>query len=393
VDCKIESFVFIAYLLAGPGAWGVFWFAMMKGRSWLSIRIKPAPAIERFPPVSVVLPARNEVDHIEACCESLLRQDYPHLEIIVVNDRSTDGTGDVLDAIAAREPRLRVIHVGENDLPESWFGKTYAMHLGSQRAAGEWLVFTDSDCRLAPSAVREGVVTGESRRFDLVSFVPKFETRGFWDGLMTPLGGIATNALYAVIYANASQVPKVAFACGQFLAVRKSVYDRVGGWSAVRHLPSDDVEMARLLKRNGFRPRLGWGMDLVTAHMYSSGAEVWRGWARNFIIASRGKPGRVLGGAAFVVACVLSIYAAIAWGAWMHNWLWITAAAVHGVAITSAMVSAYRWGRYRVTYALLWPIGSMMLLAIFARSLYLCAIGRVDWRGATYSLRMKSQTT
>ncbi len=384
----VETFVLVAYGLAGVGAWGVFWLGMIKGRARLAIRPASLPAVDPLPRVTIVLPARNEAEHIDACCASLLAQDFPDLQVIVVDDRSSDATGHRLDAIASREPRLHVVHVREGDLPDQWFGKTHAMHLGARHADADWLVFTDSDCRLAPNAVREGIFTGEARRFDLVSFVPRFSTRGFWDSLMTPLGGIVTSAMYTTMYANSTKLSKVAFACGQFIAIRKTVYDAVGGFEAVRHWPSDDVEIARLLKRSGYRPRLGWGMDLVSAHMYSSGREVWRGWARNFIIASRGRPGRVLMGIAFLLASVFTIYPAIIWGAVTGNPLWLAIAGLHAITMTWALAAAYRWGSYKAMYALLWPIGSIMLLAIFARSLYLCATGRVDWRGATYSLRM-----
>jgi chlorobactene glucosyltransferase len=381
------------YLLLGPGAWGVFWFAMIKGRARMMIRPKPMPVIDPPPLVTVIVPCKDEEAHIATCVASILNQDWPNFELIVVNDRSTDRTAEILDDLARRDPRLRVVHVSE--LPEGWFGKIHGMHVGAQHAKGEWLLYVDSDCVLAPSAVRVGITTGVAREFDLVSFVARFEGRGFWDSLMTPLGGIVTGAMYQLMFANSTHVPKVAFACGQYMAVRRQVYDDVGGWAAVKHLIADDVEMARLLKGKGKRPRLGWGMDLVMTHMYDSFAKVWRGWGRQFIVASRGKPGRVLGGVLFVVVGVLSVYPAIAWGVYrqLHpvNALggigWLATAALHILLMTTGLASAYKWGGNSPARALLWPLSSLVLLAIFARSLYLSITRKIDWRGGSYALQ------
>jgi chlorobactene glucosyltransferase len=382
-----EWWTVVGYVIVGIGGWGIVWFAMVKGRARLDLRRKPLADPDPWPRVAVIVPCRNEADHIRACVGSLLAQDYPDLQVIIVNDRSTDATPAALTSI--RDPRLRVVHVTEADLPDGWFGKTYAMHVGARAADAQWLVFTDSDTRLAPAAVREGVRLGVGREFDLVSFVPRFHTRGFADRLMTPVGGIVTSAMYTMMYANSANLPSVAFACGQYMAIRRTAYDAIGGWGAVRQYPSDDVEIARVLKRAGLRPRVGWGLDLVDAHMYDTWPTVWRGWSRNLIMASRGKPWRALGVVAFIVACVFSAFAALAWGVFHAQPVWVITSILHMLLITVVLVSAYRRGGFDPRYALLWPISAVLLLAILGRSLYLCAIGRMDWRGVSYSLRMK----
>ena len=383
-----------SYLLAGPGVWGLYWLANVKGRARLHLRPRPLPRLDEYPLATVIVPCKDEVAGIEACAASILQQDYPNLELIIVDDRSADGTSELLDRLAATDARLRIIHVRPGELPAGWWGKTHAMHLGGAAARGEWMIFIDSDCTLAPSAIRAGVVTGEYRQFDLVSFVPRFVGTDFWDKTITPLGGIATGGMYGLMYANNPMFPRVAFACGQYMAIRKSVYDAVGGFAAIRQYPADDVEIARLLKTAGKRPRLGWGMDLVTARMYGNFASVFRGWGRNFIAASRGRPGRVWLAIGFVTLCVLSIWPAIGWGIYrqLHpinaigGWGWLAAAVLHAVLITSGLASAYKWGGNAARYAMLWPISSPVLLAIFARSLYLCWAKKLDWRGATYKL-------
>ncbi len=381
--------ILLLYALAGPGAWSVLLFAMLKGRARLNLRADMPEAFNNLPPVSVVIPCRNESTNIQICCKSILNQDYPNLELIVVNDRSTDSTATILDQIARSDPRLRVIHIAPEDLPEGWFGKNFAMERGAELSQADWLVFTDSDCLLSPDAVRIGIAIGVHRNFDMVSFVPKFVSRGFADRLITPLGGLVTGAMYATMFANNSRLPKIAFACGQFMAIRRTAYDAVGGWASVRQYPSDDVEIARRLKITGFKPRMGWGMDLVQAHMYDSWSTVWRGWGRNFIMASRGKPGRMIAAIAFLIFCVFSIIPAAFWGIYAYDPRWIALVGLHATIVTLAIFSNYRWAKSDGWLALLWPISAVLMLAIFARSLYLCLVGSMDWRGVRYSLRMK----
>ncbi len=391
----VEWIVAGIYLLLGPGAWCVFWFANIKGRARMMIRPEPMPVLQHHPKVTVVVPCKDEAEHISECVKSVLNQDWPDLELIVVNDRSTDQTGEVLDALSADDSRLNVIHIPHDGLPPGWWGKTHALYTGAKAASGEWMVFIDSDCQLAPKAVRVGITTGIAREFDLVSFAPRFIAAGFWDALMTPLGGIATSAMYQLMFANSAMVPNVAFACGQYMAVRKDVFDEVGGWEAIHHLPADDVEIARLFKGKGKRPRIGWGMDLITATMYTSWRGVWRGWSRNFIAAARGGCKRVIWAMIFMIASVWSIYPAIGWGVYreLHpaiDWLggkgWLITAGLHLVLMTSGLWSGYKWGKNNPAYALLWPISSIVLFAIFCRSVFMSFTGKMDWRGATYTL-------
>lgn len=389
----IDRVIAAVYWVAGPAAWAFFLFVAWKGRARLNIRLKPTPTLEQLPSVSVIVPCRNEAAGIEACLRSLLDQDYPNFDLIVVNDRSTDTTGAVVDALAAREPRLTTMHVRDGELPEGWLGKSNALWKASAASRGEWMIFIDSDCIVAPTAVREAVANGVAREFDLVSFVPRFVSGGFWDGLMTPLCGMATGGMYTMMFANNAMQKNVAFACGQFIAIRRPVYDAIGGHAAFHDRAGEDVELARKLKKAGYRPRLGWGMDLITTRMYATWPTIYSGWGRNFIAASQGSATRVYAAAAFIVLCILSVYPALAWGIYetlQHAWegpIWIMAAVLHALLITIAMVDGYRWARAGVGYALLWPISTIALLVIFTRSIYFAVTKQIIWRGVRYSLK------
>ncbi|MDB5326765.1 MAG: glycosyl transferase family 2 [Phycisphaerales bacterium] len=392
-----EGYLAIAYALAGPGAWAVFLFVAIKGRARLDIRPKPMPAIEAPPRVSVIVPCRNEAAGIEDCLRSVLAQDYPNFELIAVDDRSNDGTASVIDGIAAAEPRLKTLHVRDGELPAGWLGKPNAVCRGVKESGGEWLVFIDSDCTLAPNTLREGIATGIARGFDLVSFVPRFVGSGFWDSLLTPLCGMATGGMYSMHWANARMRPQTAFACGQFIAIKRAAYEQIGGHAALCDSAGEDVEMARRLKLAGGTPRVGWGMDLITTRMYASLGEIFRGWGRNFIAASRGRPWRVLAGIGFLVFLTFTVWPALIAGLChdtpLNGRIWLALGLAHFALITIALYDGYRWGRSKAAYAFLWPISTIFLLALFCRSLYQSSRRRVVWRGVCYDLKPASTGT
>jgi chlorobactene glucosyltransferase len=373
----------VAYALAGPGVWAVFGFGMYKGRRRLQIRVKPVPVLQHYPQVTVIVPCRNEQRLIESCVKSILAQDYPDIQVIVVNDRSTDATGQIIDQLAASDARLTALHIRDGELPAGWLGKPNAARAAVEHSTGDWLIFIDSDCTLAPQAVREAIVTGEHRQFDLVSFIPRFIGTGFWDSLMTPLCGMTTSAMFGIMYANSTMRPQTAFACGQFIAIRKTIYHSVGGHAAVKDTAGEDVQLARLVKRAGHRPRLGWGLDLVHTTMYGGLREVLRGWGRNFIAASRGKPWRVLGVMAFMCISIFSIIPTII--SQNPQLLWL--AALHALMMTVLLGIGYYQADSHPWRALLWPMSMVMLLVILCRSLHASATGRVSWRGQSLSIK------
>jgi glycosyltransferase involved in cell wall biosynthesis len=384
-----EGYLAIAYGVLGPGAWAFFLFVAIKGRARLALRKPGTPLPEPPPKVSLIVPCHNEAAGIAECLNSAVAQDYPALQVIAVDDRSTDGTGAVIDRLAA-DGRLTALHVRDGELPPGWLGKPNAVCRGVAAADGQWLVFIDSDCTLAPSAVREAIATGTNRNFGLVSWVPRFVGSGFWDSLLTPLCGMATGGMYSMIWANAHHRPQTAFACGQFIAVRRDAYDAVGGHAALHDSAGEDVEMARRLKRAGFAPRLGWGMDLVTTRMYSDLAGIFNGWGRNFIAASRGSTRRVWGAIAVLFVCTFTALPVLAYGLWhvgtFEGNVWLTLGVLHYAAVTLNLIDGYRWGRARAAYALLWPLGLVLLLAVFVRSLYFSKRRQVVWRGVRYDL-------
>lgn len=384
------------YLLVGPITWGLLCFSMIKGRSRMEIVIDPPPPIpEPMPKVSVLIPAKDEVGQIEKCVRSVLNSDYPNLQIIVIDDRSTDGTGELLDRLAANDSRLQIIHIIEGTLPAGWGGKSFALHNGLKAADGDWLLFVDADVEIHPRSITATLAWAIKREFNLISLLPKFVSAKFSEGFLQPLAGAATSAMFAVPLTNSPQWPKTAFANGQFLLVKREAYEAVGGHEAIRGTLSEDVAIARRLKIAGLRPRISWGEQWATVRMYDGFAAIWRGWTRNFYVGSLGKPWRILGLIGYLLVCCASIIAAIAWGVHRQhypiNFLggagWIGSAIAHYLMMTAVVGLMYRWAYEPMEYALLFPIGVIFLLAVSVKSLWICATGKVAWRGTVYSAK------
>jgi glycosyltransferase involved in cell wall biosynthesis len=384
------------YLLLGPAAWMLFGFGMIKGRKRMDLLRKPLPPLADPPLVTILIPAKDEGERIAGCLASALAQDYPDFAVIAIDDRSTDQTGEVMDQMAKGDPRLTVLHIKEGSLPTGWFGKSFALHCAIPSASGKWFCFVDSDVVLQPDVVSATIAVAEYKRFDLVSLLPRLESGSFWESLIVPLGGAATSAMYLLPFTNYNE-SKIAFANGQYLCIRREVYEAIGGHEAVGGMFSEDVQIAKRVKGMGYRPRLSIGTDYAAVRMYSSPAAVFKGWARNFYAGSLGRPYRILAAIAFALICCFSAYVAIGWGIWrqVHPVTsiggigWLATGGIHLILMTFFLSLMYSWSGNRPALALLFPLGGGLLLAIFARALWLCTSGRVEWRGTTYSRNVR----
>lgn len=267
----VEWILGFLYLLLGPVTWGLFAFGMFKGRGRMMLLNRPAMALPQNPPhVTILIPAKDEGERIRDCINSALSQDYPDFDVIAIDDRSTDVTGRIMDELAAGDSRLRVNHIMEGTLPANWTGKCNALHTTVHQASGSWLLFVDSDVVLQPDVLRATIATAVDRKFDLVSLLPALEGHTFWENLIVPLAGCAVSTMYLVAFTNSPEMPKTAFANGQYLCIRRDVYAAIGGHEIVRDRFCEDVEMARILKARGYRPRISWGADFAAVRMYSS---------------------------------------------------------------------------------------------------------------------------
>lgn len=342
----------------------------------------------RAPRVSVVIPARDEERSIERAVTSHLSQSYPDFEIIVVNDRSSDRTGEILAVLARRDSRLTVVTGSEP--PAGWLGKPHALHLGASAAAGEVLLFADADVVYDPRTLGEAVSLLESERLDFLALLPKMATEGFWESVLMPY---VLGAYFAGVgfLANVDWPRWVAAGGGAGNLIRRHAYETLGGHAALKDSVVDDVHLAFRAKRAGFRTRAVRAEDRVSVRMYRGLFEVVNGFTKNMAYLLQGLLGVVL----FVLTAVLTLF-------WIVPPLVLAAAllgapvAEQDVLIASAGFALVVAARFAAAAALndkLWPAVTHPIMAaiwgfIICRSLYHRIVRRrLVWRGREFDAR------
>ena len=347
-------------------------------------------ALERVPPpkvgplISIIVPARNEARQIEQCVRSLLAQNYPRFEVIVVDDRSGDDTAAIVTRIAAEDRRVRLI-AGEA-LPDGWVGKPWALHQGALQADGEWLLFTDADTKHEPGATAASFVYARGHKLDVLSVLTD-------QVMITPaervfLPSILWTIAFAIGSLSAINDPKRESALfnGQYVLALREAYVAIGGHEAVRNEIAEDLELARRFKNDGrFRTALVNGNGLVHVRMYRSFGELWQGFVKNFWVGARDQ-GVMAALGITLLACIAPITPiAFIVCLVMHA---ETAAAALALAMLSAIAGAapgmrrLGLGRGSAWYL---PIGITLVIAIFLTSIVAHARGGVTWRGRRYA--------
>jgi chlorobactene glucosyltransferase len=344
------------------------------------------------PLVSVVIPARDEARNIEPCVRSILAQSWRILEVIVVDDRSADGTGDIARRIAADDPRVRVVRSPE--LPVGWFGKQWACHNGALAARGTIFVFTDADTRHGPELLARSMNAMREREADLFSVGGAQVMETFWERLLQP----HIFALLISRYGNTERIsrstnPWSKIANGQYMLMKREAYAATGGHEAVRSHVAEDLRMAQEWCRQGYSVQIVEGFNHLSTRMYHGFGEIARGWGKNLYAAGRdtlplGQVGRAvlrfvfplpafweIVPAAVAVAALAGAVppAAGAWGVACYS-----ASAAYWLVIHHAM-------RAPLAYALLHPLASVAIFGIFTRAAW--KGGRVEWKGRAYVSR------
>lgn len=338
----------------------------------------PAPAA--WPRVSLIVPACNESETIEAAARSLLALDYPDLEFILVNDRSTDATGAIIDRLAAADPRVRTIHI--RDLPAGWLGKVHALHTATQAATGNWLLFIDADVHLAPAAMHKAIAFCEGRGREHLAILPAFWSSTFWlDAVMASflrIGIIASRS-----WAIEDQRSTAAIGVGAFNLVRRDALARTPGFEFLRLEVVDDIALGQMLKRCGVRSSFALGRDLVGLHWYRCVAEMVRGTEKNaFAAIGHYSALRTIGVILAYLTVELSPFLALPpiWPLWLNALGAVSLAA----ALGTIAALARRLGR-PLFPALLFPAGAAIFAFAVLRSGILAIIrGGLLWRGTLY---------
>jgi glycosyltransferase involved in cell wall biosynthesis len=357
--------------------------------------IKPSPPPPDAPFVSVIVPARNEEDAVRECLDSLLRQDYPSFEIIVANDHSTDKTGKILAELALKDGRLRLADIPA--LPEGWTGKNHALHVASSIASpkSEWLLQTDADTVHAPQSISSSVKYALGNRLDQLSLFPHAVCHKAWEKLLLPSVGAMITLFNSPRKVNDPGAPDSAFANGQYLLVKKSAYEMIGGNAAVKDCVLEDAELSGKLKKAGFRTFLAYGENLFSTRMYSRFMEFLEGWSKNLFL--------IMGRSWLKVAGVVATSMIFAWVPLLALIEGVRSLGGCGIG-TGCLTPLFLIGSYLMVlffqttlrhlgkayprYAVLAPIGSIVTSYLVLRSAFLISTRKgVTWKGRRYGGR------
>jgi len=237
------------------------------------------------PFVSLLVPARNEQAHIEMCVRSLVEQDYMRLEVLVLDDRSSDLTASIVQGMIdelplAQKGRLRLLH-GE-PLPSGWVGKNFACHQLSQYAQGAYLFFTDADTVHAPETVRAVIDCMHSFGVDLLTAQLEYELKGVGERLIMPLLYFRVFTLLPITLVSRRPEPILAAGNGPLLCFHRMAYEAAGGHQAIKERILEDVSLARAVKSAGYRMAFVDAHDMIYCHMYTSFANTWVGFSKTF---------------------------------------------------------------------------------------------------------------
>ena len=342
-------------------------------------RLRDYEPLTSGPLVSVIIPARNEARNIERCVRSVLASKYSPVEVIVVDDRSTDGTAELVERSTGS--RLQVVRGIEP--PEGWFGKQWAIVQGYKIARGELLLFADADTRHEPELLPRAVRGLQDEHVDLFTVLPRQEMRTFWERLIQPHVFVALESRFAYLASvNRTRTYWNAIANGQFILTTRAAYDAVGTHAAVKHSVADDVVLAQNYVRAGKDIFIAQAREFMTTRMYGSLREIIAGWTKN--LAS---------GALLMAPPIRVVRALLPYLMWLPAlfWLappilWLTTswhwAAIATVVSLFTWIAVYASERAPVWYALLYPLGATMVGFIMIRSAWRGK--RVEWRGRVY---------
>lgn len=365
----IASFWIFQGLRVAYGAWQLPWIK----------EIAPAADAD-CPRVSILFAARDEQEKLPAALETLSALDYPHLEIIAVDDRSQDSTGQILDEFAGTHHRLHVVHVTQ--LPPGWLGKPHGLQKAYEASTGEWLLFTDADVRFSPDVLRRAINLAKQRNLDHLTLLCDVEMVGFWETVLLTFFALAffiANDPYRATNPKSQMYVGV----GAFQLLKRSAYEASGTHRRLAFEVVDDMKLGKILKQSGFRSGTAISQDTVVVRWHSGLGNIIQGVTKNFFAA--------LGyNLAFVVASITALLLTnvlpIAGLFLGHGWIRIFSAMAILIAVGfHAGVDVVT--RVSPLYALTYPLGAIFFAYMILRSTVITLKqGGIVWRDTFYPL-------
>lgn len=360
--------IFIALVWLGVGS---MWFRFMRNVPIFHAE-KGSYNRGTYPSLSVIIPACNEEGSIEQTVRQLISQDYPSLEVIVVNDRSTDQTGSILEKLKVQYPQLKVITIC--DLPPHWLGKNHAVYQGAKEATGEWLLLTDADIIFSPASLKKAVSYASEHALDHLTIAPNFLHEGVFGNAFTA---------YVMIVITFLAIFNKSMGIGAFNLIKKSVYQDIGSYEAIALHPIDDVSLGKLVIKKGYKQGFGFSKGFITVKGYGSLYGTIKGLEKNQFAGVNYSVFGAFGGCFTML--LLHVYP---FGGLFFGSIW--ARILCCFAVLTIFATYNYLTKYIDTsrcYVMFHPISALVYIGIVINStVKTLSRGGIDWRGTFYSL-------
>ncbi len=382
--------VLTVYLILNTLIWLVRHFSLNKAKKEAEVLGSNYPvARDNWPKVSVLVAARNEEKNIGRCIKYLLEQDYPDFEVIAIDDRSEDKTGEIMDNLAKDNPdRLKVLHI--ENVADGWLGKPNAMQQGVKLASGEYLLFTDADCFFyCPMTLKITVGYSIENKVDLLSVLPVLETQTFWEKILQP---VCTAVLMIWFRPQRVNNPDtdIAYANGAFMLFTRDCYQSIGEHAVVKNCLNEDMGFANVVKQKDFKLYVIQNRDLYRTRMYEDFYSTFRGWSRIFF-GCFVKPVRII--LAILLLFVMSLLPYLiftgtillacyrGWYLPHHMWNPFVWSIIAVISQMSVLLRFYPLSGAKWYYAFSYPIGAFVVFAMLINSLSKFHTQKITWRG------------
>jgi glycosyltransferase involved in cell wall biosynthesis len=334
----------------------------------------------RCPRISLLFAARDEEEKLPAALASLMAVDYPNLEIIAVDDRSTDATSGILDEFAAAHPRFRVVHVAQ--LPPGWLGKPHALQQAYEASTGEWLVFTDADVRFRPDVLRRSISIADTKHLDHLTLFCDVDMVGFWETVLITFFGLSFQ-MATDPYRVGNPHSRTYVGIGAFQMLKRSAYEASGTHRRLAMEVIDDMKLGKIVKLAGFRSGVAVAQDFVMVRWHAGAGNLIRGVTKNFFAGAQFSLWQV--GFSVVGILMMNVVPFVIWP-FVHGWMLALAlvALVIALAFHAGVDLAMR---VSPLYAFTHPLGAVIIAYMLLRSTVVTLRqGGIVWRGTFYPL-------
>ena len=393
----IFNYSLTAILIGICGAWIILIKSMIE-----SFRL--TPYLDKFenkskttPKVSIILPARNEEDFIRGCLDSLIKQDYPNYEIIVIDDSSDDSTGKIISEYAKKNSKI--IPVTAKAKPDGWMGKNWACMEGYQKATGELLLFTDADTKHSENVISLAVAQLFSFNLDALSAIPKMVTFDFWTNITLPMISTFLHTRFSALNVN-NPSKKTGYFFGSFFIMKKETYEKVGMHEGVKQEIIEDGALGKKVKESGHKMRMVRGDHLIDAVWARDKGTLWNALKR-LMVPLYLQNGKIAVGIFFAVLFLLFIpFPILATSIVLPSEnisakILLIASAISSILIYTGAIIEVKMGLgLRTIYALFAPLGSLTVVLGFLSGLIQAkGTSAITWRGRSYSMKDHNQNS